>query len=251
MASKILRDRWRLIRKLNKARTYRRAQRYLEKKDVMRILIPGQKSEIAPDMFDMYHLHRIVRERRPKHVLEFGVGFSTLVIADALHRNYQEDQESATDGTPPVPGKVWTLDASAKWIANVKQKLPRYLKMYADIRQSDAEICLVDNEICCMYKNLPNIIPDFVYLDAPSSEDIKGKINGLDFSLEIEGVRKAISADILFYESSLRSGFFLLIDGRYTNMHFLQRHLKRNYKVHLNRALKFSTFELMEHTGRS
>jgi hypothetical protein len=41
-----------------------------------------------PDAEDLCRLHRIIRERKVFNVMEFGIGYSTLVMADALSKNY-------------------------------------------------------------------------------------------------------------------------------------------------------------------
>ena len=43
-----------------------------------------------PQAADLVRLHRTIRQRKSFTVLEFGVGYSTIVIADALRKNQQD-----------------------------------------------------------------------------------------------------------------------------------------------------------------
>ncbi|MEX0696124.1 MAG: hypothetical protein WEB85_01870 [Dongiaceae bacterium] len=246
----MLQDRKRLIRKLFKRIENRRAHAYLARQGVTAVLKRGFEGEIPPVVYDLSNMHRIVRRRRPKTILEFGVGFSTIAMAMALHQNYEQDRSTHGSETTPKPGRLWSVDAGRDWIENVKNKIPDHLRPYVEFRHSEVEARLHEGELCHMYKDLPNVVPDFVYLDAPDPRDVKGAVNGLSYTLETGGVRQVAAADLLLYESSLKRGFFMLIDARYNNMHFLHRHLKRNYRVTVNRVHNVSTFELLEHTGR-
>lgn len=234
----MLRDRLRLLRRPFRPMIRWRAKQYLRRHGMLNVLASGAMDEIPPVQFDLFNLHRIVRTRQPRIVLEFGVGFSTLAIAHALHMN--------------GAGKVFSVDANPQWIENVRRKIPDHLRDYVELRHSDVEVAVVHNELCLRYRNLPNIVPDFVYLDGPDPRDVKGVVDGLTYTPEYpqNGVRQEAAADLLLYESSLKRGFFLLIDARYNNMHFLHRNLRRKYRVRWNRSHHFATFELLEHTGR-
>lgn len=128
-------------------------------------------------------------------------------------------------------GMLWSVDANPGWIENTERKIPDDLRAFINIRFSDAEVCVVGGELCHQYCELPNIVPDFLYLDGPSPFDVKGQIRGVEFTMEGGAGRPPISADVLLYEGALLPGFLMVIDGRYSNMQFLKRHLKRQYKV--------------------
>src|SRR5947208_2330867 len=46
-------------------------------------------TRITPSWSDLARLHAVVRARKVFTILEFGVGFSTIVLADALKKNEQ------------------------------------------------------------------------------------------------------------------------------------------------------------------
>lgn len=230
-----------------------RARDYLERCGVMEMLARGDKAEIPPVLYDLYNLHRLVRQRRPTTILEFGVGFSSLVLAHALAENLRDGppaRPAKAKGAPPPPPQIWTVDTNPRWIENVAQKMPAELRGLVTFRHSKAEACEVAGQLCHRYVSLPSVVPDFVYLDGPDPADVTGSVNGLSFTLESGGPRQVVSADPVLLEPSLKTGFFMVVDARYNNVHFLRHNLRRRYRVRSDRVNRLVTFELREHTGR-
>lgn len=234
-------------------RNERRAHDYLEGVGALTLLRDGNAGEIPPVLHDLYNLHRLVRERRPRTILEFGVGFSTIVLAHALDMNLRDHPEldkHTGKGTPPPPHRVWSVDANAAWIENARGKVPMPLRELVTFHHSEVRAIELAGQLCHRYVRLPNIVPDFVYLDGPDPADVKGEVDGLAFTLEHGGPRQVVAADIILLEPSLKAGFFMVLDARYNNMHFLRHNLRRQYRVRVDRVNRLSTFELLEHTGR-
>jgi len=203
----------------------RAGERYIREKGLS--LPKGQDNEFSQVPFDLYNLHKTVAERKPKCILEFGVGYSTLVLCDALMANGQ--------------GHLYTVDTSKEWLQNTRAKLPENAPV--DLIHSTATAREINGELCHTFDTLPNIRPNMVYLDGPYGPDVQGDMNGLSFN----GSPRCpeVSADLLLLESTLPSKFILMIDGRDANHTFLQRNLKRHYRIKRNPALKYSTFELV------
>ena len=44
-------------------------------------------TQFPPEIKDLVNLHKLIRKRKVFTVLEFGIGFSSIVIADALLKN--------------------------------------------------------------------------------------------------------------------------------------------------------------------
>ena len=200
-------------------------KRYIQEKDIP--LPKGPVNEISPVPYDLYNLHKTVMTRRPQIILEFGVGFSTLVLCNALMEIGQ--------------GYLYTVDTSKDWLENTRAKLPDCAPV--DLVHSNATVREINGELCHTFECLPDVRPNMVYLDGPYGPDVLGTVNGLSF----DGTprRPEISADILLLESTLPASFLLIIDGRDNNRAFLQRNLKRNYKINNHPALGYSTFELI------
>lgn len=194
---------------------------------------------------DLAHLHWQVRRRKPAVALEFGSGRSTIAIAHALRRNHLEAGPDA-----PRP-HLHSVETDPDWARRTLAALPPELAPYATVSHSRVSAGLHDDRLVSFHDTLPNIVPDFVYLDGPTAATIEGSQNGLSFVPETGGYRHQAAADMLRYESTLLVGFFMVVDSRYTNMHFLRGALSRRYRFRWNRVFGWSTFELMEWTGRS
>ena len=207
---------------------------YLWKNGVMILLQAGESNEFAPDYGDLYQMHKMIMKRKPRVVLEFGVGFSTITIAKAL----------ATLGR----GHLYSVDTSEQWLENTRQKLGD-LQQGVTLWHSKAEVCDHDGQLACRYTNLPDITPDFIYLDGPSPLEIQGNIRGLGFGEKEGAPRQTVAADILLYESTMLVGSYILTDRRYINVQFLINNLKRKWRIRWDRVQHQVGFELREITA--
>ncbi|MCW5745890.1 MAG: hypothetical protein KIT36_06795 [Alphaproteobacteria bacterium] len=242
-----------MLGKWLRRRNERCAHDYLDGVGVLTLLRGGNAGEIPPVLYDLYNLHRQVRSRRPRTILEFGVGFSTIVLAHAMDMNLRERPQAEpakAKGAPPPAHQLWSVDANAAWIENARGKVPEPLRRLVTFHHSDVQAIELAGQLCHRYTKLPNIVPDFVYLDGPDPGDVKGEVNGLSFTLAHGGPRQVVAADIVLMEPSLRAGFFMILDARFNNMHFLRHNLRRRYRVRVDRVNRLSTFELLERTGR-
>ena len=87
-------------------------------------------------------------------------------------------------------------DSSKKWITNTSKKVPNHLKKIIKFNHSKVKTILYNGEVCHVYSKIPNINPEFIYLDGPHPLDPVGKINNISFSCK---ERTPISADICFW----------------------------------------------------
>ena len=226
----------------------RKAIDFFKSKDIYKYFVSSNKDEIKPEFIDLKNIFELITYRKPKCVLEFGVGFSTICICLALKQNEKNG----------FSGQLYTVDAEKLWIKNLEEKLPSDLKKYVTFHYSPCSVSTVNNQLVSIYDNLPNISPNFIYLDGPSPDSVKGKIRGLGFNEqnsnfkgdEIDKTkednmwyRRIVASDILLYESSSPSDFFILVDRRYVNMNFLINNLKYKYKLKKDLAFGIVTFE--------
>lgn len=190
----------------------------------MPLLASGQNSELPAQLNDLAFLHRIVRQRNPRCILEFGCGFSTIVMAHAL-----------------ADGVLHSIDTSLEWIDNTRSKIGNKHSVF--FHHSPVQVGTFNGRLCHYYNNLPNVVPDFIYLDGPDPAAVIGSINGLSFE---NPDRTVMAADVLLMESTLLPGFFMVVDGRTNNARFLSRNLQRKYKVRWMRSADITTFEMLE-----
>jgi predicted O-methyltransferase YrrM len=207
-----------------------KAEKFFEKIDLYKELKLTQDNWRA-NFEDLQFLYELILNKKISTILEFGTGFSTIVMAAALKFNSKHKKNN----------KIYTLETEKKWIVPVKKKLMKY-KKYSEIIHSKCDVQLIDMSLCSVYRRLPNIIPDLIYLDGPDPDSVKSKI----FNLNYEKTNNPVSADILLYEYRLKPGAIIVVDGRPNNVIFLKNHLKRKYKFQFQRLYSRSIFELQE-----
>ena len=206
---------------------------FLEKEGVLSFIKKGDKQEYVPDYLKLANLYKLIQTRKPKVILEFGVGFSTIIMAAALKKNYDRYKHS---------GHLHTVDAEQHWLNNTEAKIPSELKKNVTFYYSPVKIYNLNNQLCSFYESLPNLCPNFVFLDGPSPKSVAGNVRGLSFT---EG-RPIVAADILLYESSAPLDFFIFIDGRWRNYNFLRNNLRGKYKYKKKNVQKYQQFEFIE-----
>tara|TARA_B100001173_G_scaffold306915_1_gene314570 strand:- start:95 stop:889 length:795 start_codon:yes stop_codon:yes gene_type:complete len=225
----------------------KRAIKFFKKKDIYKYFVSGEIVEIKPEFIDLKNIFQLITSRKPKCILEFGVGFSTICICLALRENEKNG----------FSGELYTVDAEKSWLKNTEDKLPQELKKYVTFNYSTCSVSEVNNQLVSIYDNLPNISPNFIYLDGPSPESVSGNIRGLGFTKKVTENksdevtkskkktwhRRIVASDILLYESSAPSDFFILFDRRYVNVNFLRNNLKHKYTLKKDLAFGIVTFE--------
>ena len=210
------------------------AAEYLQEVGVAPLLLSGLSSELPPNALDLAFLHRLASRKKPTHVLEFGVGHSTLVLAHALRSTHRGEDHP----------RVSVVDTSQEWIDNTRAKVPPELAPYIEFRRSRACIAQLNGELCHYFEDLPDINPKLIYLDGPDPTAVEGTVRGLSFTTHDR--RIPISADILLYESTLKRGTTVVIDGRNHNANFLRRSLKRRWRFETDDAEKRHQFTLLD-----
>ena len=195
---------------------------------------------------DLIRIHKLIRKRKPFTTLEFGVGFSTIAIAHALKLNKNEFASLKTQ--PNLRNtklfQHYTVDSNEVWLENTKTNFPDDLREFVKFNYSEVNITKINGlQICSLYTTIPDIVPEFIYLDGPDPKDVKGAVNGLTFECN---ERTVISGDLLLMESTFLPGTFILIDGRTNNARFLKNNFKRKYNYKWDKKSDISSFELNE-----
>ena len=226
----------------------RKAIDFFKSKDIYKYFVSGDSGEYKAEFIDLKNIFELITSRKPKCVLEFGVGFSTICISLALKENEKNG----------FFGQLYSVDAEKSWLKNTEDKFPPELKKYVTFHYSSCSVSTFNDQLVSHFDNLPNISPNFIYLDGPNPESVRGKIRGLGFSeknsnFKGDGIhktdegnrwdRRTVNADILLYESSSPSDFFILVDRLYVNMNFLINNLKYKYTLKKDLAFGIVTFE--------
>lgn len=203
--------------------------------------INEQSTPFEAELDDLIRLHYLVTSRKVTTILEFGVGKSTVVFDDALEKNkllYSDFvKNNLRRGTP---FQCFSVDNNKKWLNEVKKK---YHTQNIIFNYSKCEMGTFNNRICTYYNNLPNICPDFIYLDAPDQFSPTADIRGIS-TRHVD--RLPMSADILAIEHFLLPGTLIVVDGRSANARFLMANFQRNWKYKYEASFDQHFFELLE-----
>jgi len=174
---------------------------------------------IPPDFADLWFLYRTVRLRKPRSILEFGSGCSTVILAQALSDN--------TNDHRPVSGFLHSVDSDPHWADMTRKAVPRHLETVYDISLSALVEVNYEGTPGFRHAEVPQISPDLLYLDGPPLTP-----------------HRQVAIDPLELEDRFPPGFCMIVDGRGRNTQFLVRHLKRRYRVRHRRLFRNSVFEL-------
>ena len=214
------------------------------KKSIYESVDPKVVAPKSPEWDDLVRLHKIVRSRKVTTVLEFGCGYSTVIFADAIQKNQQEFGDFVSSNLRRSnPFEVHSVDDMAKYIKITMSRLPKNLKSCVKFTKSEVLMTTFGGRICTEYSNLPNICPDFIYLDAPSQDSAKGEISGISTR---HPDRLPMSCDLLKIEHFLLPGTIILVDGRTANARFLRTNFQRNWLYQHDALNDAHIFELVE-----
>lgn len=196
-----------------------------------------------PELEDLYRLHRFVIDSRRTTILEFGVGWSTLVFANALDYNAKIYSNEIRNLRRNNPFEVHSVDNEPRFIDIARDRLPDRLKKHAFLYHSNVEMAEFNGRICTRYQTLPLVNPDFIYLDGPDQFNVNGEVGG--WSTRHKDMMP-MSCDILRIEHFLTPGTLIVVDGRTANARFLRTNLQRQWEYNYDREYDQHLFLLSE-----
>ena len=208
-------------------------------------------SEVYPPNYpDLFSLYSKIIQARSLAVLEFGSGWSTLVVALALKENRTNDLNKVGSIRHPNLYQMMTVDCESHFMTLAVSRIPGDLAVPVCQVESKSQMSVVNGQICSLYKYLPAFTADFIYLDGPDCgpDQILGDIDG--FSLSYGDESKAyglpMSADLIRLEPHLWPGTTILVDGRGANAKFLKHNFRRNWQYSYDDHLDQHLFYLDE-----
>ena len=198
----------------------------------------------APDPRDLATLHFLVKSLKRTSVLEFGSGFSSLVIAEALHQTAaSNDLAKLKDLRRTKLFHLHTIDDQKKYLKLTKKRFPPKLLDHVSFYFSTAYASTFNNHFCTFFSNLPPISPDLIYIDGPDQFCVKGAVDG--WSPRTRDMMP-MAADVLRFEYFLASNTHIVVDGRSANVNFLRDNLKRDWSYSYNPLIDQHIFVLQE-----
>ena len=204
----------------------------------------SEEKPFEPEYDDLCRLHWICMSRKTINVLEFGSGFSTAIIADAMRQLSQHfGVWAARNLRAEQPFHVYAVEEDRKFQQITIDRLADPLSNFATVSCSSVDLQMYDDHFSTVYSKIPNICPDFIYLDGPSQFATTQEVNGFSFCSQ---ARMPMSSDILRLEFFLEPGTLILVDGRTSNARFLRSYLRRNWAYQHDTAGDVHLFELQE-----
>lgn len=197
----------------------------------------GSTRPKPPDIHDLAVLHYLIRKRKVINVLEFGPGYSSCFIADALKKNHKDFGVGFAKGfRKEYPFQCWSVGDSKYWIKVASNRISKKQKKYISFSYSPVRMLHFNSRPCTFYDKLPNINPELIYLDGPDQWTCQGSYRGLHTRMS---ERTPLAGDILLYEPYLIPGCLVVIDGRTNNTRFLINNLQRKWVYSYQKDMHF------------
>lgn len=205
---------------------------------------PNHTQPYLPEWLDLTRLFALIRLRRVTSALEFGCGFSTVVMAHALALNEQRDGAVVRETLRRTdPFRLQVVDDMQQYLDLTRSRLSQELSSRVSFHHSPVRMTTFDSRICTEYESLPNVCPDFIYLDGPSQDSAVGEVNGISTR---HPDRLPMACDILKIEHFLLPGTLVLTDGRTANARFLKANLQREWRYEHDEDGDVHYFEMIE-----
>lgn len=185
---------------------------------------PTLSTPFPPELDDLTRLHYLVTSRKVTTILEFGVGKSSKVFDHALainkasHEVYVKEELRRSN-----PFECHSIDNYKEWIDKVNSE---YKTNHVTFHHCECTVSTFNDRVCTYYNGIPNICPDFIYLDGPDQFSPIGNVRGINTN---HPDRLPMSADILSFEHFLLPGTLIVVDGRTANARFLKANLQREW----------------------
>lgn len=202
------------------------------------------KTPYPPEWSDLVFIHKMILDRKAICVLEFGIGYSSIVACHALAFNKQKHHDFVTKNIrQDNPFSLTSVDDSKIFINKCIENFPKHLKSFHRTLFSPSFHSTFNGRICTLYENLPNINPDIILLDGPSQHTPKGDIRGIHTRTRD---RVPMSGDLLAIEHFLMPGTMIISDGKTANIRFLKTNFQRKWKHLTHNNGSIHTLELCE-----
>ena len=202
-----------------------------------------QAAPYPPDVVDLYRIYQFILLNKRLTALEFGCGWSTLIIAHALDSNKKRFSQCTNHLRRQNLFEVHSVDNQEQFVKIARSRLEKRGLDNANFMVSEVEMTLFNGRLSHQYDSLPQVSPDFIYLDGPDQFHIKGSVRGLTSAHE-DFV--PMSSDILLMEHFLIPGTIILVDGRTANARFLRANLQRGWSYTSEKEYDQSLFVLEE-----
>lgn len=190
----------------------------------------GSNTIFEIDCQDLSRLHAVITYFNVINVIELGSGLSTNVIGDALRINSEKLQKKIAKVRRRDPFISYSVECDAKYIELTRDLISKKNMKHVKIHHTNAIVSKYRDSLAGMHKSLPQVCPDFIYIDGPSPYSYE---NSGDFNLNVSHPDITnITCDLLTIENFLLPGTIVIFDGMTNNSRFNSRNLERSWLIH-------------------
>ena len=196
-----------------------------------------KQRSFKPNLLDLYFLFKIITLNKRLTVLEYGCGWSSLVLSLALKENEKNFKKNIKSLRKKNKFELHIFDNYKSFLNTTKSNMNKFLKGITNTKFIFSKCIMTEylGNYCSIYEKKLNINPDLIYLDGPSQF---GTLNNKKFNFNTDNHDfMPMSADILKYEFFLVPGTIIVIDGRGANVNFLKKMFKRNWSHKYNKLI--------------
>ena len=205
---------------------------------------PSNTSPYPVQYDEVCRLHYLCLSRKSLNILEFGSGYSTLVMASALKILFEHFQDwSFQNLRVEKPFHLYSVEEEQRFLEVTTKRLGDDYSPFVTITRSSVELDFYNNHYATYFSKIPNISPDIILLDGPGQFSTTKEISGFNLN---HMCRMPMAADILKFEFFLEPGTLIVVDGRTANARFLKHHLKMNWVHYHDYDGDIHLFELQE-----
>jgi len=197
-----------------------------------------------PDLKDLYRLYFFILNNKRTTVMEFGSGWSSLVMALALTELKKKYSGDISKLRRNNPFELFIIENEKKFFSISKRRLEKFsnkINIKINYLSTDVKMTVYKGIISTEYKKLPLCNPDFIYLDGPDQFNIKGSCNGISIR-HVDMM--PMNSDILKIEYFLVPGTIIVVDGRGANSSFLKNNLQRKWSYKYDKMFDQHIFVL-------
>ena len=187
-------------------------------------------SPYVPELIDLYYLYNFIILNKRITILEFGSGWSTIIMIKALSELKKKFSTQVKKLRRNNPFEIFIVDNEKKFLNISKKRIRKVFGKKLDIKVhflfSSVKMCEYKGRFASHYEKLPSCNPDFVYLDGPDQFNIKGKVQNITIKHKD---MMPMNCDLIKFEYFFTPGTIILTDGRAANVKFLKDHFNRNW----------------------
>lgn len=168
-----------------------------------------------PQFHDLENLINVVKKTKPRKILEFGGGYSTIAFCYAiseLKKNFN------------INAKLYSYDQNEDYLNITKKIIPDEYKQYVNFIYSPLEVKNVNGINMNYFKKLEIINYDLIYEDRYNSHNAYPNCD----------IIKIIEETNFFPN--------IIFDGHWSDVHYYKNKYKNHYKIKISEIFKRANF---------